>query len=83
LPQDAVVGGEKALEKELAASLQVISKLETDINASRAQTDSAKLAVSTLEKQLENVTIRYHSAAFRTLNSKSVSFYNPKPVSFL
>ena len=56
--QDAVVGGEKALEKELAASLQVISKLEGDINTSRAQTDSAKLALSILEKQTENIAAR-------------------------
>ena len=81
--QDAVVGGEKTLEKELAASLQVISKLECDINASRAQTDNAKLALSTLEKQLENATIRYCSAEFRTRKLKYILFYNTEPVLFL
>jgi hypothetical protein len=56
--QDAVVGGDKALEKELAAALQVITKLEGDVNASRANTDAAKLAVASLEKQVENATAR-------------------------
>ncbi len=62
--QAAVVGGEKALEKELAAALQVISKLEGDVNASRANTDAAKLAVASLEKQLETATARCADALY-------------------
>ncbi len=70
-PQDAVVGGDKALEKELAASLRVISKLESDINVSRAQTDVVKLSMCTLEKQLENMTERYISVLFFFLRACS------------
>jgi uncharacterized protein YhaN len=57
-PQEAAKGGATALEQELAASLQVISKLEADLNASRSQTDDVKLAMASLEKQLENATAR-------------------------
>ena len=60
--QDAVVGGEQSLEKELAAALQVITKLEGDVNASRANTDAARLALASLEKQVENATARWVGA---------------------
>ena len=60
--QDAVVGGEKSLEKELAAALQVITKLEGDVNSSRANTDAARLALASLEKQVENATARWVGA---------------------
>jgi hypothetical protein len=57
--QHAVNSGDKALEKELAASLQVISKLEADVNSARAQTNDTKLAMGSLEKQLESASARF------------------------
>ena len=56
--QDATLGGTNALEKELAASLQVISKLEGEVNAARGQRDDVSLAVASLNKQLENASAR-------------------------
>ena len=56
--QDATLGGTNALGKELAASLQVISKLEGEVNAARGQRDDVSLAVASLNQQLENASAR-------------------------
>jgi chromosome segregation ATPase len=56
--QEAVAGGGEAIERELTNALQVITKLEADLNDARTQTDDAKLAASSLEQQMANVQVR-------------------------
>ena len=56
--QEAVAGGGEAIERELTNALQVITKLETDLNDARTQTDDAKLAATSLEQQMTNVQVR-------------------------
>ncbi len=72
--QAATLGGNNALEKELAASLQVISKLEADVNVARGQKDDISLAMSSLEKQVENASARLEEWCMLFCSAREVTF---------